>query len=224
MMGVEYLRHWTFEAAIKEFEAGEDKFPHSTRMRLGLGAAYFGDGNFAAAIPVFADLLDADPNNNGDAELLGLSCVAAVQGGTPRCSSLINYAQSHPRDAKACVYAASKLIGGQLTEANMRLAQQFLEHAIAIAPTLPDAQYEMGVLKQDQMDWAGSIANLEQAVKLKPDFARAHYRLALACMRSGRKQEAEAEMAQQRRYAEQQQTDLDQRLSHITTFVVDARN
>jgi hypothetical protein len=74
------------------------------------------------------------------------------------------------------------------------------------------------------MDWAGSIANLERAVKLKPDFARAHYRLALACMRSGRRQEGEAEMALQRHYAERQQSDLDQRLRQITTFLVDAHH
>jgi len=224
MMGVEYLRHWTFEAAIQEFAAGEESFPQSLRMRLGLGAAYFGDGNFAAAIPIFADLLDADPDNSVDAELLGLSCVAAIQGGTPRCSSLIKYAQSHPRDPKASVYAASKLIGGQLTQENMRTARQLLTRAIAVDPGLADAQFEMGVLKQDQMDWAGSIANLEEAVKLKPNFARAHYRLALACLRTGRRQEGEAEMALQRRYAEQQQSDLDQRLRKITTFLVDAHN
>jgi tetratricopeptide (TPR) repeat protein len=224
MMGIEYLRHWTFEAAIKEFAAGHDKFPLSTRMRLGLGAAYFGNADYARAIPIFADLLDADLDNTLDAELLGLSCVAAIQGEKPRCSSLLKYALSHPRDAKVSVFAASTLIGGQLTDQNMRMARQLLDHAIAIDPRLADAQYEMGVLKQDQMNWTGSISNLEQAVKLKPNFARAHYRLALACMRSGRNQEGEAEMALQKRYSEQQQNDLDQRLRQITTFLVDAHN
>jgi tetratricopeptide (TPR) repeat protein len=224
MMGLEFLRHWTFEAAIKEFAAGQDKFPLSSRMRLGLGAAYFGNGNYIKAIPIFADLLDADPDNSLDAELLGLSCVAAIQGEKPRCSSLLKYTQSHPRDAKVSVYAASTLIGGQLTEGNMRMARQLLDHAIAVDPRLADAQYEMGVLKQDQMDWAGSVSYLEQAVKLKPDFARAHYRLALACLRSGRKEEGEAEMELQKRYSQQQQHDLDQRLRQITTFLVDSRN
>ena len=41
-LGVEFLRHWTFEAAIPEFEAAAAKFPASERMHLGLGAAYFG--------------------------------------------------------------------------------------------------------------------------------------------------------------------------------------
>jgi tetratricopeptide (TPR) repeat protein len=104
------------------------------------------------------------------------------------------------------------------------MARQLLDHAIAVDPRLADAQYEMGVLKQDQMDWAGSVSYLEQAVKLKPDFARAHYRLALACLRSGRKEEGEAEMELQKRYSQQQQHDLDQRLRQITTFLVDSRN
>ncbi len=224
MMGIEYLRHWTFEAAIKEFAAGQDKYPLSTRMRVGLGTAYFGNANYDKAIPIFADLLDADVDNGLDAELLGLSCVAAIQGEKPRCSSLLKYAQSHPRDAKVSVYAASTLIGGQLSDENMRVARQLLDHAIAVDPKLPDAQYEMGVLRQDQMDWAGSISYLEQAVKLKPNFARAHYRLALACLRSGRQQEGEAEMDLQKRYSQQQQNDLDLRLRNITTFLVDARH
>ncbi|MGA2847623.1 MAG: tetratricopeptide repeat protein [Terracidiphilus sp.] len=224
MMGMEYLRHWTFEAAIKEFAAGEDKYPLSARIRVGLGTAYFGNANYDKAIPIFADLLDADTDNSLDAELLGLSCVAAIQGEKPRCRSLLKYAQSHPRDAKVSVYAASTLIGGKLSDENMRMARRLLDQAIAVDPRLPDAQYEMGVLKQDQMDWAGSIANLEQAVKLKPNLARAHYRLALACLRSGRRQEGEAEMELQKRYSQQQQNDLDQRLSQITTFLVDAHD
>lgn len=224
MMGIEFLRHWTFEAAIREFAAGQDKFPLSTRMHVGLGAAYFGNGNYDKAIPIFADLLDADLDNSLDAELLGLSCVAAIQGEKPRCNSLLKYAQSHPRDAKVSVYTASTLIGGRLTEENMRMARQLLDHAIEVDPKLADAQYEMGVLKQDQMDWTGSISYLERAVKLKPNFARAHYRLALACLRSGRKQEGEAEMALQKRFSKQEQDDLDQRLGQITTFLVGSGN
>jgi tetratricopeptide (TPR) repeat protein len=224
MMGIEYLRHWTFEAAIKEFAAGQEKFPQSKRMRLGMGAAYFGNGNYIDAIPIFADLLDADPENGVNAKLLGLSCVAAIQGQKPRCSSLFKYAESHPRDSNVSVYAASTLIGGELTDEKMREANHLLDHAIAIDPGMADAQYEMGVLKQDQMDWVGSISYLEKAVKLKPNFARAHYRLALACWRSGRKQEGEVEMELQKRYSQQEQNDLDQRLRQITMFLVDAHN
>jgi tetratricopeptide (TPR) repeat protein len=223
-LGVEFLRHWTFDAAIREFEAAAAKFPDSARMRLGLGAAYFGNGSYAKAVPVFAGLLEGDPANSLYAELLGLSCTAVMQEAKPRCSTLLSYAQAHPGDARASTYAAAALVDGAATEDRMALARKLLESALAADPKLAEAQFEMGMLKQNQADWAGSIANLEAAVALKPDYAQAHYRLALAYWRSGRKQEGQAEMELQKKYARQQQHDLDQRLRQITTFLVDVRN
>jgi tetratricopeptide (TPR) repeat protein len=79
----------------------------------------------------------------------------------------------------------------------------------------------MGMMMQHRNDWKGSIPYLERAVTLKPDYAQAHYRLALAYWRIGRKQDGEAQMKLQKRFAHQEQDDLDRRLREITTFVVD---
>jgi len=223
-LGCEFLRHWTFDAAIGEFEAARLKFPESTRMKLGLGAAYFGGAKYAEAVPVFADLLDADGGNALYAEMLGISCIAVVRENLPRCGALVTYAQAHPRDAKSATYAAAAIVAGVESEQKDALARKLLESAIAADPRFADAQYQMGLLKQNQSDWAGSVANLEAAIRLKPDFAKAHYRLALAYRRQGRRQDSEAEMALQEKFATQQEQDLDQRLRQITTFVVDVHN
>lgn len=224
-LGVELLRHWTFDAAIREFEAAAIKFPNSTRMRFGLGAAYFGDSKFTAAVPVFADLLDADKGNALYAELLGMACTS-VSGSTvsPRCSGLLTYAESHPHDAKAATYSASMLLTENGSSDKTDVALKLLSGAISADPKLPDAQYQMGVLKQNQGDWVGSISNLEAAIALKPDLAQAHYRLALAYWRTGRKQEGQAEMELQKKYSKQEREDLDKRLRQITTFIVDVRH
>ncbi len=224
MLGVEFLRHWTFDAAIREFEAATVKFPKSTRMRLGLGAAYFGGAKYGAAIPVFADLLDADKNNALYAELLGMSCTSVTESAKPRCSGLPAYAEAHPGNARVATYAASMLLDGAATEDQLRLARKLLGYAIAADPRLPDAQYEIGMLKQSQGEWADSIANLETAVALRSEYAEAHYRLALAYWRTGRKQDGQTQMELQKKYSKQQQQDLDRRLRQITTFVVDMRN
>jgi predicted Zn-dependent protease len=110
-LGVELLRHWNFDAAAREFEAAIVKFPASRRMRLGLGAALFGDTKYPQAIPVFADLLDAEPDNAQYAALLGITCATIKREARPRCSSLIRYAQTHPHDASASVDAAASLLG-----------------------------------------------------------------------------------------------------------------
>lgn len=179
-LGLEFLRHWTFDGAIPEFEAGTTRFPSSTRMRLGLGIAYFGNAEYAKAVPVFADLLDADPGSSFYSQLLGMGCTAISQEPRPRCSSLLTYAQSHPRDAEASVYAATEILQGQPSDEQLELAARLLRDAVAADPKLPEARYQLGILKQDRGQWAASIPDLEAAVAAKPQLAVAHYRLGLA--------------------------------------------
>ncbi|HEX4067341.1 MAG TPA: tetratricopeptide repeat protein [Acidobacteriaceae bacterium] len=220
-LGVELLRHWTFSAAVTEFQAASAKFPESRRMRLGLGAALFGDAQYTQAIPVFADLLRGEPDNAMYAELLGISCNAPMQTVGPGCAVLVTYAQSHPADAAAATYAASLLITQEENEQTMDLARKLLEQAITADSRLPDAQLQMGIILQDKLDWRGSIPYLERAVKLKPDLAPAHYRLARAYFKVGRKQDAQAQMELHEKFAHADEADLDRRLREVTRFVVD---
>lgn len=223
-LGVEFLRHWTFEAAIREFEFAVEQFPTSTRMKLGLGTAYFGGAHYAKAVPVFADLLRADPENAFFAELLGMSCSAVTESTQKQCGPLLSYAESHPKNAKANTYAAAMLLTEATTDESDKRARKFLVNALAADPKSPEAHYRMGVLDQNEGAWAASIAPLERSVALKPDFAQAHYRLALAYWRVGRKKEGAAEMELEKKYAQQEAQDLNRRLRQITTFLVDTRN
>lgn len=220
-LSLELLRHWTFAAAGAELEAASAKFPESRRMRFGLGAAYFGQAKYPQAISVFANLLESESGNAMYAEMLGISCNAVTETISPRCVALVAYAQAHPADAKAAAYAASFLLSQIENEQNVELARKLLERALAANPDLPEAQFQMGVILQDGLDWKGSIPYLERAVKLKPDYAQAHYRLARAYWRTGRKQDGQEQMELQKKYASHEQEDLDRRLRQITRFVVD---
>jgi len=220
----ELLRHWNFDAAIQELEPAVVKFPQSAQLKLGLGAAYFGNANYAAAIPVFADLLTAEPGNATYAEMLGLSCKVLMQEAKPRCSVLLNYAQAHPGDARAATYAATFLIDGGSDDAQRMLARRLLQNALAADPKLADAQFELGLWLQNESQWKESVQPLETALALKPNYAQAHYRLALAYWRTGRKQDAQREMDLQKKFSAQQKEDLDQRLRQITRFMVEVHN
>lgn len=219
-LGLEYLRHWTFDAAVTEFEAASARFPDSQRLRLGLGTALYGSSHYLRAIPPFADLLKTEPDNALYAELLGMSCNSPLPANVPRCAALVAYAETHPADAKATTYAASWLRKYGNTPQNLALARRLLDRALAVRPNLPDAQFQMGLVMQDEKDWKGSIPFLERAVKLKPDYAQAHYRLGLAYWRAGRKQDAQVQMELQKKFARQEQEDLDRRLRQITTFTL----
>ena len=222
MLGSEFLRHWTFDAAAREFQAASEKFPESTRLRVGLGAALFGDEQYVKAIPVFAELLKREPENGAYANMLGLACNAPSEVKRPECSALLKYAQSHPADANAATQAAEFLLGQDGDkDSSLVDARKLLTRAIAANPKLPDAQFQMGVVLQELSDWKGSIPYLERAVNLKPDFAQAHYRLARAYWKAGRTQEGQAQMELQKKYARQERDDLDRRLKQITRFVVE---
>jgi predicted Zn-dependent protease len=220
MMGLELLQHWNFNAAEIEFEAASAKFPDSLRLHLGLGAAYFGDAKYPAAVEVFAHLLESGPHNAAFAELLGISCNAITQASNPRCDVLIRYSKSHPADTTAATYAASWLLDHDRDQQSLETAAQLLKPAIAANPDLPDAQLQMGTVLQYEMNWEESIPYLERAVKLKPDLTEAHYRLARAYWKTGRKQDGDAQMALQRKFVHKNADELQQRLRQVTTLAV----
>jgi tetratricopeptide (TPR) repeat protein len=220
LLGIEFLRHWTFDPAAQEFAAGVRVFPQSQRMRLGLGVALYGAGKYDQAIPVFADLLHDHPTNAMYAELLGRTCTVLTEGEQPKCSALTTYAEQHPRDAILATYAATSILHQPADSAQLELARRLLEAAIRSKPDLPEAHFGMGLLLQTQSEWPQSIPELRTAIRLRPDYASAHYRLAMALSHTGQHDQARAEIALQQKYNQQEQAGVDARLKQVTTFLV----
>jgi predicted Zn-dependent protease len=98
LLGVEYLKHWTFDAAIEYFQYGVTHYPASRRMLLGLGFAYYSKSQVALATPIFAQLLDADPENATYAELLGRSCTVMPET-IKECDKLEQFAEANTKNA-----------------------------------------------------------------------------------------------------------------------------
>ena len=219
-LGIEFLRHWTFDTAEKEFAAGVRLFPQSQRMRMGLGVAHYGAAHYDEAIPIFADLLVEHPGNPMYAELLGRTCAVLTEGLQPKCSSLIQYAEAHPKDAILATYAATSILHQSADDARMEEAQRLLGSAIRANPNLPEARYGMGLLLQTESRWQQSVPELETAIRLRPAYASAHYRLALAYSHLGQRDKAQAEIALQLKYKKQEQDGVDARMKQVTTFLV----
>lgn len=220
LLGIEFLRHWTFGPAAKEFESGVHVFPKSQRMRLGLGVALYGGGNYDQAIPVFADLLTEYPANNMYAELLGRTCTVLTEGEQPKCAALVDYAQKHPKDAVLATYAATSILHQPADSGQLDVARHLLETAIRTRPDLPEAHYGMGLLLQTESQWPQSIPELRTAIRLRSDYASAHYRLALALSHTGKHEEANTEITLEQKYNQQERASVDARLKQVTTFLV----
>jgi tetratricopeptide (TPR) repeat protein len=220
VLGIEFLRHWTFDPAAKEFEAGVRVFPQSQRMRLGLGVALYGAGKYDQAIPVFADLLTDNPGNAMYAELLGRTCTVLTEGEQPKCTALTTYAEQHPKDAVLATYAATSILHQPADSGQLDLARHLLEAATRANPSLPEAHFGMGLLLQTESEWPQSIPELQAAIRLRPDYASAHYRLAMALSHTGQHDQARAEIVLQQKYNQEEQAGVDARLKQVTTFLV----
>jgi tetratricopeptide (TPR) repeat protein len=220
VLGVEFLRHWTFAPAIQEFSTGVQRFPDSHRMQLGLAIAYYGNENYDSAIQLMVKLLSGDPNNAMYAELLGRACVAPPEGVNPACAVLTQFSQHHPQDAAVAAYAATSLLHKPSAERDLDTAAKLLQSALLADPRLPQAQFEMGVLLQTESKWKESIAPLEAAIRLKPDYAVAHYRLARAYSRQGQTEKAKNQIDLYQAYNKKNEADLDARMKEITTLVM----
>jgi tetratricopeptide (TPR) repeat protein len=221
-LGLEYLKHWTFDPAIQFFEYGVAHYPSSKRMLLGLGITRYSMNQVPAAASIFARLLDADPENATYADLLGMSCTLFPDS-IKECETLERYAETNQKNAAIDTYAATSILARSGETAKIPLAASLLDKAIAIDPKLAEAHYQKGLLLQFQEEWRESIPELESSIALKPESSRPHYRLALAYAHTGNREKANEQFTLQKKYREQEKEGIDARFSEVQMFVVAAK-
>ena len=219
-LGMEYLKHWTFQPALQFFEYGVVHYPSSQRMLLGIGITRYSMNQIPLAAPIFAQLLDADPQNATYAELLGRSCTL-MPDTIKECEKLERFAEANPQHAAIDTYAATSILARSNEAPKLDLAAKLLDEAIQVDPKLAEAHLQKGFLLQYQEKWRESIPELEASVALRPESSRAHYRLALAYAHTGNREKAHEQIALQKKYREQEKDGIDARLNEIQTFLVD---
>ncbi len=217
--GNELLQHWTFPAAIEVLRYAHTRYPASERVATGLGVAYFGNNDFAHAAEIFHAQLAAQPGSAIAADMLGRSCSAQVSGAVDGCGDLVVYAESHPHNAFANLYAATALLHNAANPADAAKAETLLKQALSTSSRLAEAWYQLAVVQQQRNQWPESAASLEHAVALRPGYAEAHYRLARAYSHTGRKDEAQQQMALQQQSAQTAKDADNRRMQEVMTFV-----
>ena len=220
-LGIELLRHWSFQPAAKMLQYGTEHFPESRRVQLALGIAFYGGSDFKQAIPVFRAMLARTPEDATVADLLGRSCSAVGAGGESAagCAELTAFARTHPANAPAALYAAIAMLHGAEGDRDAAGAEALLRAAVKADPKLPEAWYELGALLQGRNEWTESAEALERAIALRPGYAEAHYRLSRAYAHTGKPDEARQQIALQQQYSEQEKDALNRRMREVMTFL-----
>jgi len=216
---VEFLRHWTWDEAIKIAEYGARQYPASAHFKAAEGIALYGNSKYPEAAETFSSLLAADPDNAMYADLLGRSCSLIVEGPSA-CKGLEEFGDKHPENARVATYVATAMLHRPTSEQDTGKIEKLLRQAIATDPMLTEAYYQLGVLEQQRLQWKESTTALEKAVELRPSYAEAHYRLSRAYSHLGMREDAQKQIALQQQYVQQEKDNLNARMQDVMTFLV----
>jgi Flp pilus assembly protein TadD len=195
--GNHLLQMRAYGPAVEVFTASVKRQPKSARLHIGLGIAQYSQGQYSAAVMAFCDAADLAPKDPRPIQFLGEVYGIApelAQEVTPR---LARFVTTQPRNGAAHLYYALSLWKGERggsSQVDLKQVETLLRRATVLDPTLSKAFLELGILLAEQQRHAEAIAALQRAVKLAPDEAQAHYRLAQSYQRTGQRELAAKEL------------------------------
>ncbi len=199
-LGQFLLRRGEFGSATAAMEEARQRFPHSAQIELALGVAYYCSVRYDDAVRAFLRTIELARDVPQPYVFLG---------------KVLDHAPSHLREiARECAlteraspgnpYApllhAEVLIaeGGPMDKGGKAdAAVGLLEKAIALRSDSAEAYFVLGCLMDRQGDYPRAVRLLERCVQLKPDDPVARYRLGRLYVRLGKREQADAEFAEQ---------------------------
>lgn len=195
--GAELLLHRAAEPAIEVFSKGNRLFPHSARMRVALGVAWYSNGSYDQASQRLCEASDLKPDDPKPYLFLGK--IQSVETNQSACSveRLKRFVQLQPESALANYYYAVNLWKrrkGPDDAETVAQAEFHLKRAVQFDPTLGTGYLQLGILYSERKDFSRAISSYQSAIKVNPRLEEAHYRLAQAYKRTGENMKAEEEL------------------------------
>ena len=197
--GSELLLHHAPEPAVEVFTKGNRLFPHSVRMLIGLGAAWFARGSYDRAVQRICQASDLNPNDPLPYLFMGKMQSAEPTPSEEIVEKLHRFVAQQPDNAEANYYYAVglwKLRKGSQDAASTAHVESLLNQAIRLDPKFAVAYVQRGILYSEQKDYPRAISDYQQAIQADPQMQveEAHYRLAQAYRKTGNAAKADAEI------------------------------
>jgi Flp pilus assembly protein TadD len=199
-LGQFLLRVGDFGTAATVLEDAHRRLPQSAQIQLALGVAYYCSVRYDDAVRAFLKTIELAPDVPQPYVFLG---------------KILEHAGSHLREiVRACavserlspsnpyapVLHAEALIAelGPIEEGDKAdAAARLLEKAIALRSDSAEAYFVLGCLMDREGNYPRAVQLLEECVQLKPDDPVARYRLGRLYVRLGKREQADAEFAEQ---------------------------
>jgi len=188
------LEQRRFAAALELANRSVNAFPASADALVLLGSIELATERFTDALKTYSRALSLAPSNAEG--MLGLARAQAGAGmGDHARRTLDEAIRRFPGRAPFEVELALSLLkANENGESNSQARiEELLQAAAKHDPTLAEAQFQLGELALRRGQTALAIVHLENAVRISPESARAHFALARGYRRAGRVEEAEKE-------------------------------
>jgi tetratricopeptide (TPR) repeat protein len=220
--GCELLLHRTADPAIEVFKYGVGRYPRTPKLWIGLGIALYSRGHYDEAVQAFLQATDLNPPDPRPYLFLAKAYNISTKEASEVTNRLKRYVELQPQSAEALYYYALSMWKGgrdRDLQAGLDQVESLLKKSAALDPAFPDVHLQLGILYADERKYPEAIQEYQQAIKLKPDLADAHYRLAQAYFRTGQKEQAQQEFEVHERLHKQQLAEAEKQRREVKQFV-----
>ena len=210
--GSELLSEGKYRAAIDVFLQGNQQFPRSARLQIGLGLALYSSGRYGEAIGALMNASDTAPSELRPYLFLAKAYIALNQPSDEVIQHMDRFMQRFPSEPLASYYYAMslwKVRGREERGENLARVESLLHRTLLLDAAFPDAHLQLGILYADQKKDSQAIQEFQNAINLKKDLALAHYHLAQAYRRIGEDTRAEQEFHIYEHFRNQQRAGSD---------------
>jgi tetratricopeptide (TPR) repeat protein len=220
--GAELLKHRAAEPATEVFAKGHRLFPRSTRLLLGLAAAWYACSDYDRAARLFFEACDLNPSDPAPYMFLGKVQSIEFAKMPGYVERLERFAKLHPDDAWANYYYAAGLWNqrkGPEDAGTPARVRELLHKAVHLDPSLGAAYLLLGIVFADQNDDARAIDAYQKSILVSPWMDEPHYRLGQAYERTGKKEKARQELEAYEQLSRTSQQEAERERKEIQQFV-----
>ncbi|MGP0020553.1 MAG: tetratricopeptide repeat protein [Candidatus Sulfotelmatobacter sp.] len=231
--GSELLLHHAPEPASEVFARANRLFPHSVRILIGLGAAWFARGSYDQAVQRICEASDLNPKDSMPYLFLGRIQSAETTTSEEVVEKLRRFVTREPQNAEANYYYAVSLWKqrkGPQDTADFAQIESLLRNAVRLDPKFAAAYLQLGILHSERKDYPRAISDYQQAIQANPQMPmqiqieEAHFRLAQAYRQIGDTARAEAEIQTRNQIDKELAQEAERERHEIRQFVYTLRD
>jgi len=223
-LGLELLRHQTFDAALVVFKQASTLFPQSVRVKILLGLAYYFVDRSADASQALLEAAKMDPQDETVARYLGEITLQDTSSPLPAAiAQVCSFADEQPQNKTADAFCGGILLKVARDSGDISRRPEILrrlQHAAQIGPREPLARCQLGKAFEWAELWTQARPETEACVRLDPGSPDGHYQLSRIYRRLGLTALANQQTSLQQAAALRQNEESVRRTETVTKFLV----